>query len=349
MTSLIGYYVHHHGEGHLQRARAVLRHISGDAAVLTQADVPAGAFGPDVEIVSLPPDAPAHGHDPTARGALHWAPLDVAVSAPRTAMIAAWVEARRPDLLVVDVSIEVTLLARLLGVPTAVVRLHGTRADRAHQLAFDCASTIVAPFPTALEDPSTDPDLAHRTFHAGIISLHGDPPTVPPRPHASAPRIATIIWGRGGEPPTMHQLCAAARACPDWTWRYIGPGHHRSRPAANLEVCGWVTDVPYQLATADVVIGAAGNGTISAVTQARRPFICLPQPRPFDEQLTTGRQLSRLGVAEVSEDWPQATAWQLLLERARMRSPETMANALPVDDGRLFARHLDCVAATARH
>ncbi|WP_204327890.1 hypothetical protein, partial [Proteus mirabilis] len=68
--------------------------------------------------------------------ALHYAPLNHPGLRARTARIAAWAARTNPALLVVDVSVEVALFARLLSLPTLVVRLAGRRDDPPHLEAF---------------------------------------------------------------------------------------------------------------------------------------------------------------------------------------------------------------------
>ena len=60
----------------------------------------------------------------------------------RGAAVVRWVERHRPSLVVVDVSVEVTLLVRLLGVPVVVVAMQGDRHDRAHRTAYDAATAL---------------------------------------------------------------------------------------------------------------------------------------------------------------------------------------------------------------
>src|SRR3712207_8569721 len=52
----------------------------------------------------------------------------------------------RPDVLVVDVSVEVALLARLLGVPVVLVAQRGRRDDDPHRRAYAAAAAVAAPW-----------------------------------------------------------------------------------------------------------------------------------------------------------------------------------------------------------
>ena len=82
-----------------------------------------------------------------------------------------WRRTRRACM-VVDVSVEVAVLARTMGVPTVVMGMPGARDDRPHQLAFRLADAIIAPWPAwapcsgrcavADEDPRRRRDLTLR-------------------------------------------------------------------------------------------------------------------------------------------------------------------------------------------
>ena len=130
----VGWYVHHVGSGHLTTARLVAPLMRTPVVVLSSAPRPAG--WPADRWVALPLDDAPGGHAHEAGGALHWAPLDHGGYRDRMAAVAAWVAAARPSLLVSDVSVEVTLMARLLGVPVATMVMAGDRSDRPHRLAY---------------------------------------------------------------------------------------------------------------------------------------------------------------------------------------------------------------------
>jgi UDP-N-acetylglucosamine:LPS N-acetylglucosamine transferase len=71
---------------------------------------------------------------------------------------------------------------------------------------------------------------------------------------------------------------------------------------------------------------------VAEVAAARRPFVCLPQPRPFDEQHHQATALRRAGLAEVRERWPAPGEWPPLLAAAEAAPPERW-DALHDGDG----------------
>lgn len=307
---MIGWYVHSHGLGHLQRVGCVAPHLHTPVTILSSA--PLRPLGPrrvgataggrkDTQLpwVELPDDLPlGDERDVTAGGTLHWAPVHHPGLRQRMAAIAAWVEAARPALVVVDVSVEVALLVRSMGVPVVVVGMRGDRSDRAHATAYDLAAAVLAPWPAAFAEPWPQRWL-DKTWHVGGVSRFDGRSVVPP------PRSGQValLWGQGGSAVSEADVAAAVDATPGWRWTTAGLG-------------SWADDTWALLAGADVVVTHAGQGAIGEVAAARRPAVVLPQPRPHDEQCATGRAMAQAGLAVVREAWPEPHEWPQLLDAA---------------------------------
>lgn len=323
----IGYYVHHHGDGHRQRALAIAAHAGGRIVLLGTGL--SGRTG-DVRAVDLPDDRLAGGGfdgcDGVARPAsLHYAPIDHDGVRRRVAAIAGWIADERPALIVADVSVEVAMLARLASVPTVMVRLAGRRDDLPHLEAFRGARALLAPFPAALDDDRSDPAIrACTTFFPGLTAR---PPEVTPEPD-----LVVAVIGRGGSRMDGEAWAAAARATPDRRWRILGPCAVPAAPPPNLAFAGWVDDPAGHIARAGIVVGGAGDGVVGAVIAARRPFVCLPEDRPFDEQRSKARRLAAIGAAVVRDDRPTGGEWPQLLDAAAAIPTDRLA-ALDDPDG----------------
>ncbi len=326
MAQPIGYYVHHQGRGHLARATAIAS-LQPERFVLLGAmrKAQSGALA----TLDLPCDLPdaatyfdAYASHP---GCLHYAPLGNAGLRQRMAALAGWIGQAKPALMVCDVSVEVAMLARLMATPVAYVRLNGNRNDPAHLEAFQSAASLLAPFHPALDDPET-PDWVRRktAYFPGIISLKPAP--------AAAKNIILVVNGAGGEALDGNAIAAAARAMPAFQWRGIGDISAPERPPENLKIRGWVADAASEIANATVIVGAAGDGLVSAVLAAARPFLCLPQPRPFDEQHAKAARLQALGAAITLPAWPEPGAWPALIDRAMALNPACLS-ALHDPDG----------------
>ncbi|MCW2811230.1 MAG: hypothetical protein JWP61_1688 [Friedmanniella sp.] len=298
---MIGYYIHHHGSGHLHRALAIQAEVDTPVTGLSTAARPAQWRGPWVQ---LPDDAGADGtEDLSAHGRLHYVPRGHAGLRDRMAAIAGWIAAHDPRLMVVDVSVEVALLARLHGVPVVTVAQPGGRGDAGHRLGYDISSTILAPWP-AEAGPLWEgsPADAVKTRYVGPVARFRDPVGTP------LPRRVVVLNGTGGAGPTAADVSAARAATPEWEWLHLDREHGT-----------WVDDPWPVLCSATVVVSHAGQNAVAEISAARRPAILLPQDRPFGEQYAMARALERLAWAPVRacSRWPTPREWPLLLERVR--------------------------------
>ncbi|WUM19215.1 hypothetical protein OG579_16060 [Williamsia herbipolensis] len=305
---MIGYYVHHHGVGHMTRSASIAGALEEPVTVLSSRCPPADH--PAVDWLDLPLDVPADPlgsrlvdmvTDPTAHDTVHWAPTGVDGLTDRMAAIAAWIARVRPSVVVVDVSVEIAVFVRLMGVPVVVMAMPGDRTDGPHDLAHRMADRIVAPWSRDVYDPAHLHPFAGKTHHVGSISRFADR-TRDPDAAATEPTVL-VLGGAGGSAVDTRAVEAAARACPDHRWRFAGPG-------------SWVEDVWPLLTGASVVVTHAGQNAVADVACAATPAIVIPQERPFDEQMATADALSRGGIAVTTPSWPAPQAWPRLLEQA---------------------------------
>ena len=130
--------------------------------------------------------------------------------------------------------------------------------------------------------------------------------------------MIVVVQGKGGVCLDGEKLAAAARATPELRWRVIGPATIPATIPANLGIFGWIDNPQVEIAQAGVVVGGAGDGVVNAVLMAQRPFVCLPEERPFDEQVCKARRLAALGAAVTLTTWPAPTVWRSIFERARV-------------------------------
>lgn len=319
----VGYYVHHHGHGHWRRAQAIAECLSCPVTLIGSALPPLPA---PLQRLDLPGDT-APGMQVESFATLHYAPLAVDGLRQRMALLAQWLDAHWPCLLVVDVSVEVALLARLLGVPTIYLRQHGQRDDPAHLQAYACATTLLAPWPPFMECLAGEADgnaaaVVQRTQYSGWLSRY-------PQGRQAAPekgRVLVII-GQGGTAIIVEMLHSMARACPDHHFRVAGlasglSADHTALMPGNLLDLGHLPEPLDELCRAEVVIGSAGDGVVSEAARLGCRYIAVAEPRPFDEQLVQARRLNALGLAIGLDAWPQPEQWPPLLEQARALDPQ---------------------------
>lgn len=296
---MIGYYVHHHGLGHLARARQITAELAlrGEHVIgFSSLGRPEGWPG---EWIHLAPDESDEPGEPTAGGVLHWAPLGHEGLAHRMQAISQ--SLGDLSLMVVDVSVEVSLLARLFGVPVAVVAMRGERSDRPHQAAYDVATLLLAPWDERHADPWWPAHWRAKTHFVGALSRF-DALTHPERDRPAGRRVLGV-WGGGGTSLPEGALEDARANTPGWEWLWRSP----AQPSPDL----WG-----ELHDADVVVCHAGNNTVAEVAAARRPAIVVAQPRPFGEQHHTVAAIRRAGIAVALDEWPADDSWPELLDEA---------------------------------
>lgn len=319
MTRPIGYYVHHHGAGHRARGRIVADAAGGRITLLGTGL--AGQTGSH-DFVDLPDDrrdATFDGADATANrpDALHYAPVGHDGVRRRVAAMTAWIAEARPAVMVVDVSCEVAMLARLASVATVYVRLAGRRDDVPHLEAFRGAAMLVCPFAQALDDPATPGWVGEKTLYCpGLVE----------RPDRCAVEQGTVlvVVGQGGATSDGAVWARAARATPEWSWTVIGPCSTPAAVPGNLVLAGWVPNAAQRISQAQIVVGGGGDGVVGAVLAAGRPFICVPEARPFDEQRCKAARLVAAGAAILCEEAGSAN-WAALIAQAQRLRPEDSA------------------------
>ena len=301
---MIGYYVHHQGDGHVTRAAAIANRLGGEPVIgLSSRPRPDDWAGAWLQLARDDAPVARTDADPTAGGALHWAPSGHPGLRERMAQIAAWAATHAPRVVIVDVSVEVTVLMRTMGVPTVVMGMPGTRDDRAHQLAYRLADAIIAPWPAWAPVFGGGAPWQAKTHAVGAISrFDGRQPAT--APSGGSPRVL-VLSGRGGTELTIDMLAAAERKTPKWAWTVLGPPSTR-----------WVEDPWPLLCAADVIVTHAGQNAIADVAAAKRPAVVIAQPRPHDEQHATARALHQAQLAVVSPSWPAPEDWNTVLEAA---------------------------------
>ena len=280
----IGYYVHHHGNGHATRA-GVLGQVLAERGHEVHY---AGSGGlPDGQGTVLPPDAEgAHFPDADAHGRLHFAPLTPSYRTFSTA-VAEWVQHTRPDVVVVDVSVEVTTLVRTLGVPVVVVAQPGDRTDVPHQLAYDLAEAILAPWPEGFSAAAALRQRYATVREVGGISRFADVS----RPRERTRAVPASPPHSGGDHRVRVGLLAG------------GPGWDNPSAVAELTATDryrfvYARDgVAELLQTVDVVIAHAGQNAIADIACHRVPAVVVPQRRPFHEQERMAQALAADGFA----------------------------------------------------
>lgn len=329
----VAYYAHHHGTGHLRHAQNI--------ASLDLVDLMVTSTGPrnhrllpgPADYVALEPDvgpdgAPL-GHRPSE--GLHYAPSHPAIRRRFAELSRAWADFGA-DAVVVDVSVEVAVFARLSGYPLAFRRMPGKRTDAAHALAYGAADQLMAYYPSALEDPAHLALHGAKSSYLGMLAPPGGTPgartdTLPRR--APGERRSVVVQTSLGGGVGVGGIARAARATPSWDWQVAGRVDAASEaPPENLRLLGVVADPGELMAAAEVVVTSAGHNAVAAAAVAGRPTVIVPEERPFGEQASFAERLRGISGTAVAPDWDAVPDWEALLGRLAAGPPNALGDAL---------------------
>jgi UDP-N-acetylglucosamine--N-acetylmuramyl-(pentapeptide) pyrophosphoryl-undecaprenol N-acetylglucosamine transferase len=340
----VSYYAHHFGTGHLRHAQTVASTEMFDLQVTSTGPRNTNLLPGSLEYVELTPDVVKHGPQTELPPVdyLHYAPVGEHIKQRFATLSLAW---RRfdPDVIMVDVSVEVALFARLSGYRVAFRRMPGTRTDSAHRQAYSLADAIFGYYPCALEDPAHLAAFGHKSHYLGV-----------PEPRNPASEAQRFLATRGNcsrvvvqtslasSVPLCEVVCAAMDS-PTWNWEIVGSVDPDGTPMPqNLVVHGVVPDPVPLMRTANLIISSAGHNAVAAAAACRRPVLLIPENRPFDEQLFFARALNASAGIPVKETWRSTDSWTTVLEHAAQTDPEALAEALFVESTD-FSRRLQAL------
>lgn len=330
----IGYFVHHQGRGHAERAAAIANAVVPQRPVTlfcARDDIfPALAEG--VEVRTIPSLFEEEERSPAGLAALetpetlHCVPVGWQQITRAIATLTAWFVDARPALFVTDVSAELGQLARIASVPHMAVLQHGMRDDPGHVAAYRCAAALLAPYDAALDQPNEPAWKRAKTIHAPGVGV--DTSCLSDRLAARRKlgladnrEFVVVIGGGGGRGMPSAPLTLASRAEPDSHWVTLGKieSEWHETPPANLTHLGWVDNAEDWISAADRIVSTAGNTTVHLIAAAAKPWIVVPEWRYFGEQVCKAEALDRAGAAAHARLWPSSAQewagyWRAALE-----------------------------------
>ncbi|MCH2486818.1 MAG: hypothetical protein MK010_03625 [Erythrobacter sp.] len=357
----IGYFVHHQGRGHAERAASFANAMVAYRPVTlfcARTDIfPALEQG--VEIVALnslfepqEPAPPALADLPTP-DTLHCAPVGWTQITDSIATLTNWFAKERPALFVTDVSAELGQLARIASVPHMAVLQHGHRDDPGHMASYRAAPALLAPYAQDLEQPERPAWMIDKTIYAPGLGI--DRSQLIDRDAARAKLglaldcdLVVVVGGGGGIGLPSAPLTLGARADSDSEWVTLGKVHSEwhETPPANLRHLGWVENAADWISAADRVVSSAGNTTVHMVAAAGKPWVVVPEWRYFAEQLCKAEALERAGVAALARHWPaSAQDWERVWRAAETLDRDTQTALVDPDAARKTARAVEDLIA----
>ena len=347
----IAFYLNLQGAGHCRRFEAIAPHFPQDCdlAVVGMDGPPNIAdIGRPVKKVSVPgfaPPSPLSFVQQQTTHDYHGFVVNHGDNAAFALEMVTFLSEWKPDLLVVDVGLEASILARMCGIATMYSRQHGRRWDKGHLLAYEWACGLNAPFSAEMEQTDCPDWIREKTFYssgfsrfagrkkaAGVPSAYGEQPNV------------LVMTGFGGTKITPEHVVAAAAANPQWRWHVLGQQTAHTT-TDNLVFHGVIEDVWPYLCHANLVIANAGHNSVMEIGAAQVPAIFIPASRPFDEQLCKVEVLDKLGLGVILSQWPKDSAWPSLWNSAQQL---TLSNWDALQDARSPQKTAEHIAVIAQ-
>ncbi len=343
----IGYFVHHQGRGHAERATAIACELVKERPVTffcARPDIfPALPDGVDIiEIPSLfePGDETcANLADHPTPDTLHCAPLGWQSITDATGSIMDWFVKNRPSLFITDVSAELGQLARIASVPHMAVLQHGDRSDPGHMSSYESAVGLLAPYAEDLEQPERPGWMRSKTIYAPgvgidcsrLVSLESARAKLSLDPDTD---LVVVLGGGGGNGLPSAPLTLGARDDCESEWVTLGKmqSEWHETPPGNLKHLGWVDNPEDWISAANRIVSSCGNTTVHMVAAAGKRWVAIPEWRYFNEQNCKAEALDRAGVAAVARHWPSsASEWRKLWQAAEQVEAETQRSIIEPD------------------
>lgn len=307
MSFTIAFYVHHHGSGHLMRCVQIASALKGYRIIFMGTGLQ--HVDPSIEVIDLPSDLP-EGNEQDDLSSLqpdsfHYAPTGLKGIRERTAIMTSVFQRSYPMLLIVDVSVEVTLLARLCGIPTIVIRQHGIRTDLPHLLAYQSAELLLAPFSESLYRGAKDWAYQKTLFSGGFSRFDGlSGSGKEHRGHVG------VLLGAGGTSIDIQLIEKIAVQAEGYTFHILGARAEHSS-VANIQWHGKVENPMTILRDCGLLLGNTGHNTVMEVAALNKRFIGIPEERPFAEQEEKAAAIAeRSGIRIIQPEDLEGQDWK---------------------------------------
>lgn len=334
----ISYYAHHAGTGHLRHARRLIETGAFEVQVASTGEENQGLLPVGANYVPLRPDIADQRPEslvPVSGEFLHYAPTGDHIVERFAALNRAW-EQFAPDVVMVDVSVEVALFARLSGYRVALRRMPGQRNDKAHLMGYEIADALFAYFPEALEEREHLAKFGSKSHYfktpepaSGFdMTQHVGASLADPVPGERKVAMQTSLAASIG----LSNIAHAAASSPQWSWDVLGSVHEDTDcMPENLTLHGIVEQPSRIMAQADVVLTSTGHNAVATAAACGRPMLLIPEERPFDEQRVYARMLQRATGCMTLDSWKEPVNWNAVLEQAAASDPHALSRVLFTD------------------
>ena len=325
----IGYYVNNHGIGHLNRLYCLdkeLRSMNIDYKLYVFAEhiekVLKLDLNPSTEFIRLPE---VIWDSSSAHMAYHCLPIDY--KEYFSPIVKSCID-NNIHTFVSDLSVEVALAVRLHVNKLIYILLHGSRTDVPHKIICKEADKVIVPFSVALTDYYLQKINKETSisYSGGFTKLQYESQIEEyPMAYCKDRKNVLIILGTGGH---------------NFTEDYIDVDTAKYNvvllgvESPNFKSYKFTNPYNY-LRCADVVVANAGDSIVHEVSYFNKPYICIPEERPFEEQMIKAKSLKRLNFAKTSS-WSKS-----LKEDLETLEPQTNKKTLIQNDkARLYANEI---------
>jgi len=281
---MLGYYAHHHGNGHSNYAQIFARIFNQKAVIFTSSNF---KFDQKLKIEKLAtedPDGTGTSQKHIAPPAyLHYSPVGQNSIQHRSAQLLNRVIREEIKLLIIDVSAEIAALARAASIPYAYVRLPGERNDPAHLQAFQGAVFLLAYFPESFESPNTPTWVKEKTIYLGFFNRFS---TTEVKKFSSAHKHVqnvTVLSGKGGNEQLLSCLPKIQKRF-SYSEINIYGAEEFPKKNGNINYRNATSNIRDALQKADLVVANCGLNLTSEILETGKPFLSIPEVRPFGEQ-----------------------------------------------------------------
>lgn len=345
----VAFYLNLQGAGHCRRFEAIAPYLPTDfelAAVGMDGPPEVAVPSRPIERVSVPGYGP-RSHNPFVQQQTAHDYHDFLVNhgdnTPFTVAMVSFLSTWQPDLVVSDVGLEASILARMCGIPVIYGRQHGRRWDKGHTLAYDWACSLLAPFSEDLEQSDCPQWIRNKTFYSGGFSRFSgrEKPKIAPLSYSTKKPNILVMTGFGGTQITPQDVITAAKSTPQWQWHFLGAHPIES---SFIHSPGLVQDVWPYLCHADLVIANAGHNSTMEIGAAGVPSICIPAQRYFDEQECKAAVLESMNLSVVTRRWPNPDDWPKLWQQAITLPVARWQSLQDVDAPKRAAQHIADIA-----
>lgn len=322
----IGYYVNNHGTGHTNRLFCFVQELEA-----MQYDYKLYVFAENVEKIynlGLPPNGLIEVIKLDKPNSKLDRPSNIYHSLPKNykeyfgPIVKSCID-NSIETFVSDLSVEVGQAVRLHVDKLVYILLHGERVDAPHQNMFYEADKLLVPFSRLLEDwyfKSFKKDF-NLAYSGGFLKFqYQKQEELFPSDYSKDKKNILVILGTGGDSFKDSYIDVNPEE-----YNVITLGKGRFENPYNYIRC------------ANVVVANAGDSIMHEIAYFNKPYICIPEERPFKEQEIKGQTLYKNRLALVSS-WNSCLSNDLNYLKTYNQKPQNIL--IQNDKARLYANEI---------